>query len=74
VETTVTELFDHLNVLTDAGANRVFGPGKPGEQQRSVLSYDRARTVLGWSPEVTLREGLTRTVGWFRHRLETVSA
>lgn len=74
VETTVTELFDNLNVLTDAGANRVFGPGKPGEQQRSVLSYDRARAVLGWSPEVSLGEGLTRTVGWFRHRLETVSA
>jgi dTDP-glucose 4,6-dehydratase len=31
----------------------------------------RARRVLGWEPEVTLEEGLTRTVDWFRqHRGE----
>jgi dTDP-glucose 4,6-dehydratase len=31
----------------------------------------RARRVLGWEPEVTLEEGLSRTVDWFRqHRGE----
>lgn len=29
----------------------------------------RARRVLGWEPEVTLEEGLSRTVDWFREHL-----
>ena len=66
VETSVTELFDHINALTSAGAERTFGPGKPGERQRSVLSNDRAEMILGWVPEVSLRKGLAQTVDWFR--------
>lgn len=29
----------------------------------------RARQVLGWEPAVSLEEGLTRTIEWFRRRL-----
>jgi dTDP-glucose 4,6-dehydratase len=29
----------------------------------------KARQVLGWEPEVSLDEGLVKTVEWFRHRL-----
>ncbi len=29
----------------------------------------RATQVLGWEPKVSLEEGLTKTVDWFRHRL-----
>jgi dTDP-glucose 4,6-dehydratase len=29
----------------------------------------RATQVLGWEPRVSLEEGLTKTVDWFRHRL-----
>lgn len=71
VETTVTELFDQINTLTGAGAERTFGPGKPGEQQRSVLSNDRAEMILGWVPEVSLRKGLAQTVDWFRQQVPT---
>jgi len=28
----------------------------------------RARTLLGWQPQVSLEEGLLRTIEWFRHR------
>ncbi|HZK31527.1 MAG TPA: UDP-glucose 4-epimerase, partial [Corynebacterium sp.] len=32
----------------------------------SALSYDRARQVLGWEPQVPLAEGVARTVEYFR--------
>ncbi|HEY2881565.1 MAG TPA: NAD-dependent epimerase/dehydratase family protein [Pirellulales bacterium] len=34
-------------------------------------SIEKARTLLGWNPQVTIEEGLRRTVEWFqRHRDE----
>jgi UDP-glucose 4-epimerase len=36
--------------------------------RRRVLSIERARRVLRWSPSVTLAEGLRRTHAWLRER------
>ena len=40
-----------------------------GEIRRQYLSASRAREVLGWKPRFSLREGLTRTIEWYRRRL-----
>lgn len=45
------------------------GPPRPGDLLRSVLSYRKAGQVLGWRPETSLREGVRRTVEYFRGRL-----
>ncbi|MDX1439662.1 MAG: GDP-mannose 4,6-dehydratase [Rubricoccaceae bacterium] len=68
VETDVNELFAHINDLTGGRAVERHGPAKPGEQQRSVLDTSHAKDALDWQPEVSLREGLAQTVGWFRAR------
>lgn len=41
-------------------------PGKLGEQRRSCLSYQRAKDVLNWEPQINLEEGIKRTVAWTR--------
>lgn len=64
-ETDVNELFRTIRTLTGADIPEEHGPAKPGEQQRSVLGYERAEEGLGWTPEVDLEEGLRRTVEWF---------
>ncbi len=68
VETDVNELFHHINRFTEAGAEEIHGPAKPGEQQRSVLDTTRARKTLGWKPEVNVADGLRQTVAWFQKR------
>lgn len=65
IETNVNELFRTIRDLTGADIPEEHGPAKPGEQQRSVLGYQKAKQELGWSPEVDLGEGLRRTVDWF---------
>jgi UDP-glucose 4-epimerase len=68
VETDVNEL---ARLLLDAGGSRSevrHGPTKQGEQRRSVIDARRAAEVLGWRPEVSLADGLRRTVDWFRTR------
>ncbi len=41
---------------------------RPGasEVERLIADNAKARDMLGWSPEVGLREGLERTIAWFR--------
>ena len=67
-ETDVVTLFQELNRLTGGHAEEAHGPAKPGEQQRSVLDASKARTVLGWTPQVALADGLEETVAFFRDK------
>ncbi|MFH1941294.1 MAG: NAD-dependent epimerase/dehydratase family protein [bacterium] len=68
IETDVNELFRHLNTMTGGSAEEKHGPEKMGEQKRSVISFKKAKKLLGWNPEVDLKEGLKRTVRYFREK------
>ncbi len=69
VETDVSTLYAHLRVLTGSPHPATHGPAKAGEQRRSVIAIGRAAKELGWKPEISLEEGLRRTVEFFRARL-----
>ncbi len=66
IPTSVNRIFNDLNELTGFRGKAVYGPGKQGEVYRIFLRADRAAEKLGWKPEVTLHEGLRRTVEYFR--------
>jgi len=66
VETSVNALLKRLEAAAGAKAEARHGPAKPGEQRRSVLEATAAKRLLGWTPHVTLDEGLRRTVSYFR--------
>jgi len=40
------------------------------EVQRLLADNSKARHVLAWSPQVDLREGLSRTIQWIREHLD----
>jgi UDP-glucose 4-epimerase len=44
-------------------------PYRPTEIWRMYADATRARTILGWTPRVSLRDGLKITVDWFRAHL-----
>ena len=59
-----TSVVDLARVLLDAAGANVpieFAPRRAGELQDSCLSVDKARAVLGWSPRITLEQGLAGT-------------
>lgn len=68
-ETSVQELYDKMRSVTAFGGSPEYLPKRPGELQRSCLSIEKAREVLGWTPRVELEEGLARTVEWFRNQM-----
>lgn len=44
-------------------------PDRPTEIWRMYADASRAREELGWTPEVTLAEGLRRTIAWYTAEL-----
>lgn len=47
----------------------VWKPGRPIDVPVSVLSIDRARSVLGWTPKTPFEQGLEQTIAWWRERV-----
>ncbi len=65
IETDVNSLFKRL--AQQSGADKaIHGMAKIGEQKRSVISYEFAKKSFGWSPKISLEEGLQKTFDWFR--------
>ncbi len=66
VETNVNDLFSTLAAIADFPTHPEYGPARPGEQMRSVISPARAAEVLGWRPEKKLEDGLEETFKFFK--------
>ena len=66
IETSINDLFRIVVDLTKVEFKEVHGPAKRGEQARSVIDSTKLHRTLGWEPKVDLREGLRRTVEYFR--------
>lgn len=52
------ELSGILQQLCEHSISVQFMPQKPGDIDRSILSNDKARNLLGWFPSYSLEEGL----------------
>ena len=68
-EMTIIEFAEVVNKLTDNPGGIIFKPelrieGDPQVRQPDVT---RAKEVLGWEPGVSLEEGLSKTIEYFRN-------
>ena len=45
------------------------GPARPGDLHENWLDVSRAERLLGWRAEISLADGLARTVAYFRARV-----
>jgi UDP-glucose 4-epimerase len=69
-ETSINEIFRLLRELTGSQQPDRHGPLRPGEQRRSAVDATRIGRELGWRPTTALREGLEKTVAYFRAEIE----
>ena len=60
------QLIDLLNDILGASVEPVFASPRQGDVRHSLASTILARGLLGHEPKVSFREGLERTVEWFR--------
>jgi len=67
VGTSINEIFARLKEISGYQKEAVYGPPKLGEVFKIYLEASKARRELGWTPRVELKEGLRRTVEYFRN-------
>jgi UDP-glucose 4-epimerase len=71
--TSVIEIAKLLQEVPGTKVPTEFAPARPGEQQESSVNADKARELLGWTPQVTLPQGLALTFAWFEQRVSGVA-
>lgn len=65
-EFTVKQLAELVIELTGSRSQIVYLPRPADDPERRRPDITLARTRLGWEPKVPLRQGLQRTIEWFR--------
>ena len=66
---TIYDLAQRIKRLADAPGEIVFRPLHYADVELRIPNVEKARTVLGWEPQVELDDGLVRTIAWYREKL-----
>lgn len=69
-EITILQLADEICKITGSQAGIRFCERPKDDPSRRKPDISRAKELLGWRPEVSLHEGLSRTVEYFRRIAE----
>lgn len=73
--TTLNDLVKYLREFLSAkdaeiaGIEPTHGPNRAGDIPHSLACIDKARTLLGYAPEFSMREGLREAVDWYWENL-----
>jgi UDP-N-acetylglucosamine 4-epimerase len=65
--TTLNELFSVIRDTAGASPDLtpIYEDFRLGDVRHSLASAERAKKILGWAPEVDIREGLRRAAAWY---------
>lgn len=62
---TINEMIQSLEKLIGHRANIEYLPAHRADMLTNWANVDKARQMLGWQPEVSLQEGMSRLVDWY---------
>lgn len=66
---TINQLLEELIRLTGIQTKPSYKPPRPGDLKHSRLANKKAQAFLGWSPQVSLPEGLAKTIAYYQEEL-----
>ncbi len=63
---TILDLVAALNKVLGTNLQALHGPPRSGDPKFSLADVSRTKSELGYNPDVSLEEGLRRTLEWYR--------
>jgi nucleoside-diphosphate-sugar epimerase len=67
-EVTILELVDKVKEATKSKSTIKFQPLPKGDPKRRCPDMNKLERLVGWKPNVSLEEGLERTITWFSRK------
>ena len=68
-EMTIKQIAETIIEMTGSTSTIIYQPLPEDDPRVRKPDITRARTLLGWEPKVELREGLTKTIEYFRTKV-----
>lgn len=71
-----TSLNDLFNILKEEAGSTItpeYGPDRPGDIRDSLADISKAQNLLGYNPQIRIREGLQKTLAWFKTNQEFIA-
>lgn len=68
--TTIAELAHHVVEISQKDIKVVFDTTKPEGDKARAADYSKATEVLGWKPEVDLKNGLVKLYSWIENQIK----
>ncbi|MCD6452021.1 MAG: NAD-dependent epimerase/dehydratase family protein [Acidobacteria bacterium] len=70
LEVTDQEIFDKVREKVGCDIEPIYGEKRPGEIDHIALAYTKIKKTLGWEPKVSLDEGVSRAVSYYRENID----
>lgn len=67
--TTINQLAELISRLLDKNIEPIYTDPRPGDVRHSLADITKARRLLSYQPRINLKEGLKRTLKWYRECL-----
>lgn len=71
---TILELATKIKALLGTDIDPEHKPARTGDIRDSLAAIERAKTYLGFSEPISLDEGLLKTVGWYKEKVQHSAA
>jgi nucleoside-diphosphate-sugar epimerase len=66
---TVNAIIKAINELLGKNVRPIYAPARPGDVKHSLADITAAQQLIGFKPVVLFREGLERSIDWYRNNL-----
>ena len=67
-QTSLNALWGQIKSMTGCSIDPFYGPPRQGDIPHSLADIQKANRLFGYQPQVSVMEGLNRTVAWFKDK------
>ncbi len=68
----LSELYDVLKKAANSSLEPMHGPERRGDVKYSLADISKAKKLLGYSPKISVTDGLKATLQWYRQQVKVV--